>query len=69
MDQHGIQYISDEEGNPTGVIIPIDLWHEIISERETAYLLKSEAMKQRLLQAKNRRDGIPFEVVRQKLGI
>ena len=69
MDQHGIQYISDEEGNPTGVIIPIDLWHELISERETAYLLKSEAMKQRLLQAKNRRDGIPFEVVRQKLGI
>jgi hypothetical protein len=69
MDQHGIQYISDEEGNPTGVIIPIDLWHEIISERETAYLLKSEAMKQRLLQAKNRRDGIPFEVVRENLGI
>jgi len=69
MDQHGIQYISDEEGNPTGVIIPIDLWHEIISERETAYLLKSEAMKQRLLQAKNRHDGIPFEVVCEKLGI
>jgi hypothetical protein len=69
MDQHGIQYISDEEGNPTGVIVPIDLWHEIISARETAYLLKSEAMKQRLLQAKNRRDGIPFEVVREKLGI
>jgi hypothetical protein len=57
MDQHGIQYIS------------IDLWHEIISERETAYLLKSEAMKQRLLQAKNRRDGIPVEAVREKLGI
>ena len=69
MDQHDIQYISDEEGNPTGVIVPIDLWHEIISERETAYLLKSETMKQRLLQAKNRRDGIPFEVVREKLGI
>ena len=69
MDQHDMQYISDEEGNPAGVIIPIALWHEIISERETAYLLKSEAMKQRLLQAKNRRDGIPFEVVREKLGI
>ena len=69
MDQHDIQYISDEEGNPTGVIVPIDLWHEIISERETAYLLKSETMKQRLLQAKNRRDGVPFEVVREKLGI
>jgi len=69
MDQHGIQYISNQEGNPTGVIMPIDLWHEIISERETACLLKSEAMKQRLLQAKNRRDGIPVETVREKLGI
>jgi hypothetical protein len=65
MDQHGIQYISDEEGNPTGVI-PIDPWHEIISERDGLPPQK-EAMKQRLLQAKNRRDGIPFEVVREKL--
>ena len=69
MDQQDIQYISDEEGNPTGVIVPIELWREIVSERETAYLLKSEAMKQRLLQAKNRHEGIPFEVVREKLGI
>ena len=69
MEQQGIQYISDEEGNPTGVIIPIELWREIVSERETAYLCKSETMKQRLLQAKNRHEGIPFEVVREKLGI
>ncbi len=65
----GIQYISDEEGNLTAVIVPSELWHEIASERETAYLLKSEAMKQRLLQAKNRRDGIPFAVTCEKLGI
>src|SRR5262245_3038734 len=25
MDQHSIQYISDEECNPTGVIVPMDL--------------------------------------------
>ena len=64
-----IQYISDEEGNPTGVIVPIDLWREIASERETAYLLRSETMKQRLLEARERREGIPFDEVRQKLGI
>jgi hypothetical protein len=29
------------------------------SEKETAYLLKGETMKRRLLEAKNRRDGIP----------
>jgi len=64
-----IQYITDEAGNPTGVIVPIDLWREIVSEQETAHLLKSEAMRQRLLAALERQGGIPFEVVREKLGI
>ena len=64
-----IQYISDEEGNTTGVIVPIDLWREIASERETAYLLRSDPMKRRLLEARERRKGIPFNEVREKLGI
>ena len=69
MEQEGIQYISDEQGKPTGVIVPIELWREIVSERETAYLLKSATMKKRLLKAKNRDEGVPFEVVSEKLGI
>ncbi len=64
-----IQYISDENGETTGVIVPIQLWREIMSEKETAYLLKSAAMKKRLLEAKERYEGIPFEVAREKLGI
>ena len=64
-----IQYISDEEGTPTGVIVPIDLWREIASERETAYLLRSETMKRRLLEARERGEGIPFDEVRKKLGV
>lgn len=64
-----IQYISDENGNPTAVIVPIDLWREIASERETAYLLQSEAMRERILEARERREGIPLEEVRAKLGI
>ena len=40
-----IQYISDANGHPVGVIVPIDLWEEIESEKETAYLLQSETMK------------------------
>jgi PHD/YefM family antitoxin component YafN of YafNO toxin-antitoxin module len=64
-----LQYISDEKGNLQGVIVPIELWREILSERETAYLLKSEAMKRRLLEAMQRRDGIPFEEAIEKLGI
>jgi len=64
-----IQYVSDESGNPTAVIVPIELWREIESEKETAYLLKSENMRRRLLEARERQTGIPLEEAREKLGI
>lgn len=67
MDQ--IQYIADENSNITGVIVPIDLWREIQSEKETAYLLKSESMKKRLLDAKDRKEGIPFDEACKELGV
>lgn len=69
MSAIDIQYVSDEKGNPVFVIVPIELWREIESERETAYLLKSEEMKRRLLEAKNRADGISLEEACEKLGI
>ncbi len=69
MAQAAVQYVSDEQGNVTSVIIPIEMWQEIASERETAYLLSSETMKQRLLEAKARQSGIPFEETLEKLGI
>jgi len=65
----GIQIVSNENGEPTAVIVPIELWREIESERETAYLLRSEAMKTRLLAARQRSDGIPFDAAVEKLGI
>lgn len=64
-----VQYVSDEQGNAVAVIVPIDIWREIESERETAYLLKSDAMRKRLLEAKDRTEGISLEDVRKKLGI
>jgi PHD/YefM family antitoxin component YafN of YafNO toxin-antitoxin module len=64
-----IQYVSDESGNPTAVIVPIELWREIESEKETAYLLKSEEMKRRLLEAKAGQTGIPFDAALETLGI
>ncbi len=70
MERTGIQYITDETGTTTiGVIVRIELWREIESERETAYLLRSEAMRKRLLEARERKSGIPIEEVREKLGI
>ncbi len=64
-----IQIVSSESGEPTAVIVPIELWREIESERETAYLLKSEAMRDRLLQASRRQNGLSFEDVIEKLGV
>ena len=47
MSQTEMQYVSDTDGKKVGVIVPIELWHEIASERETAYLLQSKTMKAR----------------------
>jgi hypothetical protein len=64
-----IQYITDAEGRPVSVIVPIELWREIESEKETAYLLKSDAMKGRLLAAKERQQGISLDEARTQAGI
>ncbi len=69
MPDTDIQIVSNEAGEPTAVIVPIELWREIASERETAYLLKSEAMKQRLLAAARRTEGLSLEAVVEQLGI
>jgi len=63
MENTGVQIVSNESGEPTAVIVPIELWREIESERETAYLLGSETMKQRLLAAKERQGGMSIEAV------
>jgi hypothetical protein len=64
-----IQYVTDESGEATAVIVPISLWREIESERETRYMLKSVTMKRRLLEAKNRSEGIPLDAAVEKLGL
>jgi len=64
-----IQYISDENNQITGVIVPIDLWRELQGEKETAYLLDSAAMRERLLTARQRTEGISIEDACEKFGI
>jgi PHD/YefM family antitoxin component YafN of YafNO toxin-antitoxin module len=64
-----VQYVSDATGNAVAVIVPIELWREIESERETAYLLKSEAMRKRLMEAKDRTGGLSLDDARARLGI
>jgi PHD/YefM family antitoxin component YafN of YafNO toxin-antitoxin module len=69
MSATRIQYVTDAKGNNVGVIVPIELWREIESERETAYLLRSGAMKRRLLEAQKRTTGASLEDTHEKLGI
>lgn len=64
-----LQYVSDEQGYAVGIIVPIELWREIESERETACLLKSDTMKKRLLEAKTRTEEISLEDACAQLGI
>ena len=64
-----VQYVSDQNGNLTGVFLPIEVWRELESELETRYLLKSDVMKQRLLEARQRDEGIPLEEALEKLGV
>lgn len=69
MPDSDIQFVYNETGEPTAVIVPIELRREIVSEHETAYLLKSEMMKQRLLAAALRTGGLSLETVVHTLGI
>ena len=69
MKSSDIRYVSDEKGDRVAVIVPIEIWEELTGEDETSYLLKSEAMKKRLLEAKERQTGISLEEACAKLGI
>lgn len=61
MTLNDVQYITDADGHDVGVIVPIELWREIASERETAHLLSSEAMKKRLMDPGGRAAGLTLE--------
>ncbi len=69
MNESQVQYISDDQGEVTGVILPIQLWRDIVSELETQHLMKSDAMWQRLIEAKRRNEGIPFDTAVNQLGL
>ncbi|MBX3176860.1 MAG: prevent-host-death protein [Candidatus Hydrogenedentes bacterium] len=70
MSENEILYITDADGQEVGVIVPIEIWREIASERETAYLLSNPVMRKRLLGALNRSEGcISLDDARAKLGI
>lgn len=36
-----VQYVTDESGETVSVIVPIDVWRDIASARETAFLVSA----------------------------
>jgi PHD/YefM family antitoxin component YafN of YafNO toxin-antitoxin module len=64
-----LQYLADADGKLKAVVVPIDTWRDIESELETNYLLRSEAMRQRLLEALRREQGIPLDQALTRLGV
>ncbi len=70
MEKQSVRYVSDDKGEITAVIVPIDLWREIGSGHdETEHLLSSTSMKNRLLESIKRNDDISLEDARDRVGL
>ena len=64
-----LQYIADERGDITAVVVPIEVWRELSPEAETQHLLNSPAMRERLLTALGREGGVGLDDVLAQLGV
>ena len=58
------------------IIVPRELWERLLKMaeeaegwKETTYLLQSEAMRKRLLDARKEGETLSLEAVRERLGI
>ena len=69
MSETALHYLADEEGTVTAVVVPIAVWREIASELETHHLLRSPAMRERLLTALGREGGLTLDEVLERLGV
>jgi PHD/YefM family antitoxin component YafN of YafNO toxin-antitoxin module len=68
-----IQYLTDEQGKRTAALVPIEEWERIQAEmrslEETLYLLRSERMRERLLESLKSEDVVSIKEARETLGI
>jgi antitoxin YefM len=68
-----VQFVTDKAGTRTAALVPIEEWERVQSEitslQETIYLLQSETMRQRLMEARARTGGIGLEEARESLGV
>ena len=72
-----IQYVVNETGDTTAVVISIEEWNRLLEElqkniperNDTPYLMQSETTRERILAAKGRTGGKTWEEVQDALGI
>ncbi len=72
-----VQYVTNETGDTTAVIVPVTEWETILRElyekeperNDTAYLLQSRVMRERLADSRKRSGGKTWEEVRDALGL
>lgn len=69
MSRSTLQFLMDEQGDVTAVVVPIGLWREIEAELETQYLLRSPAMRTRLLESLQSQGGHSLGEVLEVLGV
>ena len=70
IDQSKLSYISDAEGKPQSVIVPIDVWNSIRLHIDQEIKWPGPAMSRRIHEAINNTEAlIPFDEVIRRLGI
>ncbi|MBE2186947.1 MAG: prevent-host-death protein [Rhodothermales bacterium] len=69
MELTNVQIVTNEDGEQTAVLVPIDVWREVESWLETAHLLRSDAMRERLLAARASTMRIPMNEVAREFGV
>jgi PHD/YefM family antitoxin component YafN of YafNO toxin-antitoxin module len=63
-----IQYISNNNGEISGVVLPIDFWNKINCTDETEYLLQNKVNKKRLIESLNRDEEVSKDEAYERLG-
>ncbi len=56
-----VPVLVNEQGETIAVVVPIAQWEKLTHSDTTRYLLSSETMKKRLIEAKQRQTGISLE--------
>lgn len=67
--EHKLKQVVDADGKSVAVVVPIELWREITSALETAYLQDDPVLMERVRNPSAPEQGIPLEQVVRRAGL